>query len=203
MFLNLFKERFHRRKKSKSKSKKQSHSKSQSQSFVDNDNDVVLKRMNAKKHLIKEESKNEILKPKPNPIPNTNNNVNNNDNDNTIFHFLSTLHLNSKEQEQHSQLNNNNKHNDDDDKDKQIQKLKNEIKSLKETMKTKQEERWSDFIDTYIDNWFDKNKSDVNIGVIDVYGMFKIDVLPDEMEKYIYKKILKIIVSMMAEVKLN
>lgn len=54
-----------------------------------------------------------------------------------------------------------------------------------------------EFIDNFIDNWFEKNKENVDIGVIDIGGVFKVDVLPDSIEKHIYKKVFKIMFSML------
>lgn len=57
----------------------------------------------------------------------------------------------------------------------------------------------SEYIDKYVDNWFEKNKDDVDIGEVTIAGSIKVDLLPDELEKRIYKKILKIALSFMSE----
>lgn len=219
MFLNLFKERigigkkkskrkvksyntlFRFRSKPKPKPKSKSKSKSTLNEPVnittnDDEQHGILNRMNAKKQLIEDSPKHEILKPGYKHDTKLDDNIH----QDSIFHFLSTLNSTSG---LNSRTINRNDQDKDKDKDKEIQDLKNEVKVLKESLNINREEKWSVFIDNYIDTWFDKNKSDVNIGVIDVYGMFKIDVLPDDMEKYIYKKILKIIISMVAEINLN
>tara|TARA_Y100000992_G_scaffold298775_1_gene264500 strand:- start:746 stop:1033 length:288 start_codon:yes stop_codon:yes gene_type:complete len=85
--------------------------------------------------------------------------------------------------------------------------LLNENKKLKEmirTLKSQQEKNWSDYVDNKVDNWFEKNKDEVDIGRISVFEFMgnkcEIDVLPDVMEKAIYKKCIKIILSMVSEV---
>ena len=80
-----------------------------------------------------------------------------------------------------------------------------ENKVLKEKIKILQDERksWAQLIDQKVDNWFEKYKDDVDIGRISVFEFMgqkcEIDVLPDEMEKALYKKCIKIIFSMLAE----
>jgi len=74
-----------------------------------------------------------------------------------------------------------------------IIKLKNENETLKKNLEISKTE-WSDNIDKFVDNWHEENKDNVDIGVID-FKLFKIDLFPDKLEKYIYKKILKILYS--------
>ena len=82
-----------------------------------------------------------------------------------------------------------------DEKSLKIKKQEDEIRSLKERLekqkeKTRDAEReWSTKIDEFVENWFEENKDDVDIGIINI-GPFRIDIFPDFLEKYIYKKIL-------------
>ena len=66
-----------------------------------------------------------------------------------------------------------------------------------------QNNEWKEIIDKYIDKWFDNNKDDVDIGKITAFKIFgrsiEIDVLPDELEKAIYKKIFKIAISLIKD----
>tara|TARA_Y100000816_G_scaffold286993_1_gene268987 strand:+ start:1621 stop:1908 length:288 start_codon:yes stop_codon:yes gene_type:complete len=85
--------------------------------------------------------------------------------------------------------------------------LLNENKKLKEmirSLKSQQEKNWSDYVDNKVDNWFEKNKDEVDIGRISVFEFMgnkcEIDVLPDVMEKAIYKKCIKIMLSMVSEI---
>lgn len=84
-----------------------------------------------------------------------------------------------------------------DTKDVKIKEQEEEIillrSRLKQQIKLTQEAEkdWALKIDEYVENWFEENKDDVDIGVIHI-GPFKIDIFPDFLEKYIYKKILKI-----------
>lgn len=62
---------------------------------------------------------------------------------------------------------------------------------------------WAEKIDSMVDNWYDKYNDDIDIGRISVFEMmgkkYEIDVLPDEMEKAIYKKCVKIVFSILKE----
>ena len=77
--------------------------------------------------------------------------------------------------------------------------LKNRITQLEKEIKTLKNKKLVDKIDDFVDNWFEANKDDVDIGNIKV-GPFQVDLLPDEMEKHIYKKALKIFVTMMGDI---
>ena len=76
--------------------------------------------------------------------------------------------------------------------------LKNRINDLENEIKNLKNKKLVDKIDNFVDTWFEANKDDVDIGNVEI-GPFKIDLLPDEMEKHIYKKSLKIFVTMMAD----
>lgn len=72
-------------------------------------------------------------------------------------------------------------------------KLKDENCKLKNTMQ-KTQTSWANDIDDFVDEWYEKNKDDIDIGVINL-KFFKIDLFPDNIEKHIYKKVLKILFS--------
>lgn len=76
--------------------------------------------------------------------------------------------------------------------------LKTRITQLEKEVKTLKNKKLVDKVDDFVDNWFEENKDDVDIGNIKV-GPFQVDLLPDEMEKHIYKKVLKIFVTMMGD----
>ena len=81
-----------------------------------------------------------------------------------------------------------------------VQKLTEENKKLKnrniilEDKVSKTDIEWSKNIDDFVDQWFEENEEDIDIGVID-FRLFKIDIFPDYLEKYLYKKVLKILYS--------
>lgn len=50
----------------------------------------------------------------------------------------------------------------------------------------------SDRIDNFIDLWYEENKDLVDIGEVTIGGRFKVDLIPDELEKRLYSKMLKI-----------
>jgi hypothetical protein len=58
---------------------------------------------------------------------------------------------------------------------------------------------YSKFVDNYVENWFEKNKQEVDIGKINI-GTFEIDILPDYIEKYMYKKMLRILFSIILQI---
>jgi len=74
---------------------------------------------------------------------------------------------------------------------KRIAQLEKEVDELKNT-------KLIDRVDDFVDDWFEKNKDEVDIGNVKV-GPFEVDLLPDEMEKHIYKKSMKILLTMLEE----
>lgn len=82
--------------------------------------------------------------------------------------------------------------------------------ALKKTIREMEKEKetnWSDNIDKQVDEWFEKYKDDVDIGRLSVFefmgSKYEIDILPDNMEKAIYKKCIKIMFSMLSEIKIK
>jgi hypothetical protein len=76
------------------------------------------------------------------------------------------------------------------EQDEEIILLRSRLK--KQIERTREAEKdWALKIDEFVENWFEENKDDVDIGVIHI-GPFTIDIFPDFLEKYIYKKFLKI-----------
>lgn len=88
--------------------------------------------------------------------------------------------------------------------------LKEEIETLRQLiikMEKENSKSWSEIVDEKVETWFEKFKDDVDIGKITTFELlgkkFEIDVLPDVMEKAIYKKCIKIILAMVIEFKDN
>jgi len=54
-------------------------------------------------------------------------------------------------------------------------------------------------IDKFVEEWYEKNKESIDIGEIEIAG-FKFDLMPDNLEMYIYKKCLKICFAFMMNV---
>ena len=81
------------------------------------------------------------------------------------------------------------------------------LKKLIREMEEEKEAEWSVKIDKHVDEWFEKYKDEVDIGRLSVFefmgSKYEIDLLPDEMEKAIYKKCIKIVLSMLSEFKLK
>lgn len=76
------------------------------------------------------------------------------------------------------------------------EQLMKKVALLEEELRMVKEKTMGDYIDNYVDEWFEKNKKDVDIGVVDIGGICKVDLLPDSIEKHIYKKTFKILVSL-------
>lgn len=76
------------------------------------------------------------------------------------------------------------------------EQLMKKVALLEEELRMIKEKTMGDYIDNYVDEWFEKNKKDVDIGVVDIGGICKVDLLPDSIEKHIYKKTFKILVSL-------
>jgi len=80
----------------------------------------------------------------------------------------------------------------------ELTKLKKENNMLKKELNKNNNEintkKWAQNIDSFVDRWHEKNKDDIDIGVID-FKFFKLDIFPDFLEKHIYKKVIKIIYS--------
>ncbi len=76
------------------------------------------------------------------------------------------------------------------------EELKKKVEDLELKLKLLETKQWSSYIDEYIDTWYEENKEEVDIGVIKLFGPFTIDVMPDKIEKHIYKKVFKIMFSL-------
>ena len=56
----------------------------------------------------------------------------------------------------------------------------------------------SDRIEQFVEKWYEENKDLVDLGEIEICGRYKVDLIPDEMEKRIYAKMLKIVYAFLA-----
>lgn len=74
------------------------------------------------------------------------------------------------------------------------------VHALKKELLDSKEKSMGKYVDQYIDELFENNKKDVDIGVIDIGGICKVDILPDSIEKHIYKKTFKILISLLMSV---
>ena len=80
--------------------------------------------------------------------------------------------------------------------------LLKENNSLKESIKIMKEKQLNEQVDNFVDEWFDKYNDEVDIGKIAMFNVFgkeyEIDILPDNMEKAIYKKCIKIMITLLS-----
>ena len=95
---------------------------------------------------------------------------------------------------------------------KELENLKKEIKELKKENLTLKESIISDNTFTsknkeqlkkFINEWYDKNSDNIDIGVIDLPFGGSIDILPDSIEKHIYLKTLSLLMEILAESKMT
>ena len=56
----------------------------------------------------------------------------------------------------------------------------------------------SERIEQFVERWYEENKDLVDLGEIEICGRYKVDLIPDEMEKRIYAKMLKIVYAFLA-----
>jgi hypothetical protein len=92
----------------------------------------------------------------------------------------------------------------------QVELLREQAKELKliiEKLDKENNKPWGQQVDEHVDEWFEKFKDDVDIGRVSTFEFFgrkyEIDVLPDVMEKAIYKKCIKIIFAMLMDASYN
>ena len=77
---------------------------------------------------------------------------------------------------------------------RKIEELSNENKKLNDKVKYLESNQYmNDKIDKFVEDWFEKNKDTVDIGEVTICGRYKVDLIPDELEKRIYSKMLKIV----------
>tara|TARA_Y100000389_G_C17419496_1_gene495831 strand:+ start:1334 stop:1621 length:288 start_codon:yes stop_codon:yes gene_type:complete len=62
----------------------------------------------------------------------------------------------------------------------------------------KKERNMSTRIDEFVEEWYEQNKDLVDIGEIEICGKYKVDLIPDDLEKRIYTKMLKIVFAYLA-----
>jgi len=77
---------------------------------------------------------------------------------------------------------------------RKVEELNIENRRLHERIKyLESSQHMNDRIDKFVEDWFEKNKDTVDIGEVTICGRYKVDLIPDEMEKRIYSKMLKIV----------
>lgn len=77
---------------------------------------------------------------------------------------------------------------------RKVDELTTENKKLTDRIKyLESSQHINDRIDKFVEEWFEKNKDTVDIGEVTICGRYKVDLIPDEMEKRIYSKVLKIV----------
>ena len=55
----------------------------------------------------------------------------------------------------------------------------------------------------FVDEWYEKNNDNIDIGVINLPFGGNIDILPDSIEKHLYVKMLSLVMELISESKIN
>jgi hypothetical protein len=90
----------------------------------------------------------------------------------------------------------------------EIDSLKNKIEELEKNNAVLKRDLklsrsvFSEKISAFVEDWYEKNEKDVDIGRFSIFGFFKFDVIPDKFEKYLYKRILNILYSLITQNKI-
>lgn len=84
---------------------------------------------------------------------------------------------------------------------RELAEVREELARAKLATEKAAERTWADNVDEFVEEWYENNKDDVDIGQIKIAGRWKVDLIPDELEKRIYKKVLKIVISMIENIK--
>tara|TARA_Y100001970_G_C14223609_1_gene854165 strand:- start:1741 stop:2037 length:297 start_codon:yes stop_codon:yes gene_type:complete len=78
-----------------------------------------------------------------------------------------------------------------------------EQKKIIQELSIKATKPWQEKVDDYIDKWYEDNSDDVDIGIVQLFKIcghsFDIDVMPDYLEKALYKKCIKIMLSLIKD----
>lgn len=83
----------------------------------------------------------------------------------------------------------------DDELQKKYDDLLTENKNLRKKI-SESKVPYDEKIDKFVEKWYEENKDSINIGEVNIAGM-NIDLMPNELEKSIYKKSIKILFAFM------
>ena len=75
--------------------------------------------------------------------------------------------------------------------------LRKRIEDLESQLIDVEKSSWDTAIDKYVDEWFENNRDVVDIGSVKIMNRLKVDFIPDELEKHMYKKVIKILYSIL------
>ena len=79
---------------------------------------------------------------------------------------------------------------------KKLEELTKENKKLRDDINYLTSQKYiDDKLETFVNKWYEKNKDTIDIGEVTICGKYKVDLIPDEMEKRLYFKMLKLITS--------
>ena len=75
------------------------------------------------------------------------------------------------------------------------------IEYLEKKIELIHKQKFINYVDEYIDKWYDENKEDVDLGNIKIFGLWNVDIISDDIEKHLYKKAFKIMYSLITDLK--
>lgn len=86
--------------------------------------------------------------------------------------------------------------------DERIKQLEAQLLAKHKELESLRQKKWHEYIDEFVDKWYNENKEQVDIGVVKC-GPFTVDVMPDYVEKELYKKSFKIMFSLLKDLTNN
>ena len=67
---------------------------------------------------------------------------------------------------------------------KKIRRINKENKKLRDDINYLTSPKYiDDKLETFVNKWYEKNKDTIDIGEVTICGKYKVDLIPDEMEK--------------------
>jgi hypothetical protein len=78
---------------------------------------------------------------------------------------------------------------------KELEKL---LLAKEKELESLRKKKWHDYIDDFVEKWYNENNEQVDIGLVKC-GPFTVDVMPDYVEKELYKKSFKIMFSLLKD----
>ena len=86
--------------------------------------------------------------------------------------------------------------------DERIKQLEAQLLAKHNELESLRQKKWHEYIDEFVDKWYKENNEQVDIGVVKC-GPFTVDVMPDYVEKELYKKSFKIMFSLLKDLTNN
>ena len=79
-----------------------------------------------------------------------------------------------------------------------VKELEALLLAKEKELESLRKKKWHEYIDDFVEKWYNENNEQVDIGLIKC-GPFTVDVMPDYVEKELYKKSFKIMFSLLKD----